>query len=152
MLLLTWGLGSCSAPRAASAGAESRVGSWIQQRRFRFSADRAVPIGFPSRYLAPGYYLDLRTDTVLADLPYFGRAYTAPLDPSGGGLRFRSTRFGFQSRPDRHGWLLLFHFSDQSLGVQQATLQVSPRGSATLELTSNDRQPITFLGHLRQLP
>lgn len=152
VLLICLGFNACRSTHSLSQTDADTLHTWISGRRFRFAADRVVPIGFRSRYLDPGYYLELRTDTVQADLPYFGRAYSAPIDPSRGGIQFISTHFSVDPQAERHGWLVLFRFRDQLNGVRQATLQVAEGGTATLQVTSDDRQPISFTGHLEALP
>ena len=54
--------------------------------------------GYRSIYLSPYYYLKVSKDTVVAYLPYFGRAYTAPADPTEGGIKFTSTKMCIRDR------------------------------------------------------
>jgi len=62
----------------------------IESQRYTFKADYVTPTsaGFQSRYLTSEYTLKVTPDTVQAYLPYFGRAYEAPFNPSEGGIKF----------------------------------------------------------------
>src|SRR5436853_6656541 len=63
----------------------------IESKTYTFIAQTAQPTAGRLRELTTTYQLDVNNDSVNADLPYFGRAYSAPIDPSQGGIRFTST-------------------------------------------------------------
>lgn len=53
----------------------------ITKKQFTFLAETAVPSNFRSRPLTFGYDVQFAPDSVISHLPYFGRAYSAPVDP-----------------------------------------------------------------------
>ncbi|MGH2642695.1 MAG: DUF4251 domain-containing protein, partial [Chitinophagaceae bacterium] len=66
----------------------------IQERRFIFNAQNVLPMRGRNRNISTdNYTLQITPDTIIAYLPYFGRAYVAPMDPSKGGIQFTSIKF-----------------------------------------------------------
>lgn len=99
-----------------------------------------------TRQLTSEYTLEVVPDTVVAYLPYFGRAYTAPMDPTKGGIQFTSTKFDYKvDSLKKGGWSVKIRPSDVR-EVQDLNLQISSEGYATLNVTSTQRQPISFTG------
>jgi hypothetical protein len=47
------------------------------------------------KQLTPGYFLKINDDTLKTYLPYVGRAYTAPINPSDAGFDFTTTHFTY---------------------------------------------------------
>lgn len=121
----------------------------IEDSRFTFNATYAYPTGFRSIYLSPYYNLKVSRDTVEAYLPYYGRAYTAPINPSEGGIKFTSTKFDYKvSEGKRKGsWIIAIkpNATERDLSL---FLEIWENGSARLDVSSSDRQPISFQGEI----
>ena len=123
----------------------------IQTKRYVFEARTVSPIGRPTRQLTSYYDLTISGDSVISVLPYFGRAYVAPLSAADGGIRFTSTDFDYETRPRRKGgWNIKITPKDVNT-VQQMNLTVSANGQASLQVTSNNRQPISFMGVITEV-
>jgi hypothetical protein len=96
------------------------------------------------------YDLRIAGDSVISYLPYFGRAYSAPLDPSKSGIQFTSTNFKYEQSPRKKGgWNILIEPKDAN-DVRQLTLLVTESGSASLQVISNNRQSISFNGYVAE--
>lgn len=122
----------------------------IAKKQFTFLAETAVPSNFRSRPLSFGYDLQVAPDSIISHLPYFGRAYSAPLDPSKGGIQFISTDFKYQvEEKDKGGWVVTILPKDFN-DVQQMYLHVTENGYATLQVVSTFRQPISFHGRIKE--
>jgi len=122
---------------------------WVEQRNFVFVAERAVPMGKPSRQLTSEYTLTVSGDTIDCYLPYYGRSYSAPIN-SEGGIKFKTTDAGFTISPKKKdGWDVLIKPKEVP-DVQELRLSVYSSGSATLQVSSTNRQMITFNGYVRQ--
>ena len=127
----------------------ARISALIDQQEFVFKADMAYPMGGRSKNLSSDYY-DLRVskDTVVAYLPYYGRAYSAPIDPSKGGIQFTSTNFDYSVVPAKKGgWNITIKTKDGG-DAQQLFLSVSTSGYANLQVSSVSRQSISFSGRI----
>lgn len=122
---------------------------------FKFSATYAYPTGYRSIYLSPYYDVKVSPDTVQAYLPYYGRAYRAPIDPSEGGIKFTSTDFEYQVSPGKRNgnWLVTIKMND----VRREMVfyfDIWENGTGRLDVRDIDRQPISFQGdvELRNKP
>ncbi|MEO6546734.1 MAG: DUF4251 domain-containing protein [Ferruginibacter sp.] len=118
----------------------------VDSQQFVFKAQYASPAGGRQRFLTSEYVVMVSKDTVLSDLPFFGRAYSAPLDPTDAGIKFTSSDFYYdRSIRKKGGWIITIKPKD-TRDVQQLTLTIFDNGSASLQVLSNNRQPISFSG------
>ncbi|MBS1946477.1 MAG: DUF4251 domain-containing protein [Bacteroidetes bacterium] len=128
---------------------EAHIESLIYAQHFSFEAQTALPFSMKSRQLTYGYELKVTKDTLDCHLPYFGRAYVAPITPSDGGIQFKTTDFKYSAvARKKGGWDITI--SPQNAGdTRQMTLYVSSAGYASLQVISNNRQPISFNGYIK---
>ncbi|GAA0548500.1 DUF4251 domain-containing protein [Chitinophaga japonensis] len=120
----------------------------IAARSYVFKAQTVLPMGGRSRQLTTQYDVKVAEDSVLVDLPYFGRAYTAPLDPTKGGFRFKTKDFEYTVDNKRKGgWNIVIQPRDTD-DARQLALMISEDGYGTLQVISNNRQPISFNGYV----
>ncbi|MDO6430720.1 DUF4251 domain-containing protein [Flavitalea sp. BT771] len=132
--------------KAAKAAA---IKSLVDSQTFVFAAQTALPMSGRTRQLTSDYDLRVTKSSVISYLPYFGRAYQAPLDPSKGGIQFTSKDFEYTATPGKKGgWTILVKPRDYR-DVQQMTLSISDDGYGTLQVISTNRQPISFNGYIR---
>ncbi|WP_461453061.1 DUF4251 domain-containing protein [Mucilaginibacter sp.] len=122
----------------------------INSLKYTFVAEYVQPLGGRQRYLTSEYDLRVTPDSVIAYLPYFGRVYMdVPYNPSDDGIKFTSTKFDYKIDPKKKGgWTIIIDLHDVKR-TSQIYLQVFTNGSATLQATSNTRDAITFLGHIK---
>lgn len=73
----------------------NEVQQMINNKHFTFKAQRVTPQTGASRQLTTEYFLKIANDTLTSALPYFGRAYTAPIDPSDAGYDFTTNKFDY---------------------------------------------------------
>lgn len=139
-------IASCSSPTGAQSTDGTAMKTLLEGKRFVFQAQTAQPSRGTSRQLTGGYELRVSDDTLVAQLPYFGRAYQPPSDMRGGGIEFTSTDYGFTLEAKRKGrWNITLEPRDAS-DVRLMTLSVSEDGYANLQVLSNNRDPISFNG------
>ncbi|WP_276484898.1 DUF4251 domain-containing protein [Paraflavitalea pollutisoli] len=125
----------------------AQVTAMIEAQRFVFRPQSANPMRGRLIQLTTEYSVKVGKDTVVSDLPYFGRSFTAPIDPTKGGIQFNSTKFDYKVENIKKGWQITIKPSDVS-DVQQFFLTVFTNGSASLQVTSTNRTPITFNGQV----
>ena len=122
------------------------VKALVNSRQYVFKAQAALPLSGGLRQLTGGYDMNVSKDTTQANLPYFGRAYVAPADPTQGGIKFTSTQFDYSVlERKKGGWDVTFKIKDVP-DVRQMILTISGDGYASLTVYSNNRQAITFNG------
>ena len=94
------------------------------------------------------YDLKITKDSVVAYLPYYGRAYTATMNPDDSGIRFKSKDFTYKVEQKKKGnWIITINPKDVKDG-QRLTLNVGTTGYAMLNVINNNRQAITFSGYI----
>ena len=131
---------------AAKAAA---IKNLVDSQNYVFIAQSAMPMSGTIRQLTPDYDLKVSKTSIVSYLPYFGRAYTAPIDPTKGGIQFTSKDFQYTTTPRKAGgWDVLIKPKDYR-DVQQMTLSITESGYATLQVTSTSRQPISFNGYVK---
>ena len=86
---------SCTASKKLDKIKPTDVSNLINSKNFTFIAERVNPFRGTSRNLTSLYDVEIKRDTLVCFLPFFGRAYQAPLDPSNGGINFKSTSFSY---------------------------------------------------------
>lgn len=138
-------MASCSAVMAQDKQA-TQMKEILDSKNFVFLAQSVTPSRGGFRQLTSRYELKVSGDSLICDLPYFGRAYTAPIDPSSGGFNFTSISYDYTiTARKKKGWDVSIKPKDYR-DVQQLFLNVFSNGTATLQVTSNSRQPILFNG------
>lgn len=126
----------------------ARIEESVNSKNYTFVARTAIPMGMKSVNLNYDYTLKVRTDLIDCYLPYYGRAYTAPMDPSEGGIKFISTDFGYEMSDKKKGvWNVDIQTNDTN-GKNRLNLSITNSGSATLTVSDNNRQSITFYGEI----
>jgi hypothetical protein len=128
---------------------KSIVQNFIKTKEFVFKAQTVLPMTGMSRQLTSEYDVRFLGDSVVAYLPYFGRAYSAGYG-EGGGIDFTSTKFEYKVKERKKGgWDISIRPQDAK-DVQSLNFTVSENGYASLQVTSNNRQPISYNGYVME--
>jgi hypothetical protein len=142
---------ACAAKQTAAEkeAAAAQLRNAIEAFDFRFDATRALPTGFRTVNLTPVFDVSVSPDTVQVNLPFYGRAYRAPMSPSEGPYRFTSTKFDYSVTPGRRAgnWLVQITFNDVHRQVV-FNFDIWENGSASLNVRDMDRQSISFHGNV----
>lgn len=140
---------------AMIAGAQEEKGSakvreWLESKNFIFKAESVIPARGRLRQLTSPYDLVVKPDTVVAFLPYFGRAYVAPIDPSESGIKFTATDFDYTVKPGKkERWEVTIR-PKEAQDVQEMYLTVFNNGKASLRVNSVNRQTISYNGYVEE--
>jgi ABC-type oligopeptide transport system substrate-binding subunit len=132
------------------------ISKLINNKNYVFKANMANPSGgIQSRVLTSDYDLTVSKDTIVAYLPYFGRAYLTDYNSAtDGGIKFTSTDFSYKLIQNKKGSYEILITPKSSLSdpraVQSMRLYVSPDGYASLQVTSLNRDPISFDGVVQE--
>ncbi|RYD77603.1 MAG: DUF4251 domain-containing protein [Sphingobacteriales bacterium] len=141
----------------------------VADKNYIFSANSAMPLAnndvsrimrsFPGGQGGSGtinlsgsqYDLKVTKDSVVAYLPYYGRAFSAPYNPNEGGIKFTSKNFTYTESKTRKGsYSINIRTKDLNLENYQMYLTVSPNGYASLVVNSVNKQAINFNGVLAE--
>lgn len=124
----------------------AEIQQMIDTKNFIFKAETANPQSGRTRQLTPEYDLTISRDKLICFLPYYGRAYNAPVS-SEGGIKFTSIDFTYDIKQVKKGWEITMVPKDVT-DVHQMFLAAFANGKATLQVTSNNRQNISFNGYI----
>jgi Domain of unknown function (DUF4251) len=136
--------------KAAKAASITKL---IEDKNYVFVADYVSPTRGAGHALTSEYDLTIAKDSVIAYLPYFGRAYLADYGSTDEGIKFSWTKFDYKVTPDKKGdFEILITPVEKNIGdakaVQSIRLRISPDGYASLQVTSFNREPISFNGSI----
>jgi hypothetical protein len=141
----------CSSSQKTGKLSSDEIKNVIDSSQFIFVAERVNPLRGSTRYLTSKYNVTIKKDTIDCDLPYFGRAFQAPIDPLKGGIRFVSSDFSRSiNSKNENEWEILFKPNDNA-DVQQLSFDIFNSGTATLHVTNTHRDPISFYGHIERI-
>ncbi|QES90068.1 DUF4251 domain-containing protein [Rhizosphaericola mali] len=129
----------------------------ILDTNFVFHARNANPMAGGNVILNYNYTLTVKSDSIIGWLPYFGRSFSAPLNPSDGGVKFTTTRYKYDIQPNKKKSMYQIHIVPKDLGmfatvndVQQIWMNVGTSGYATVQIVSNTRTPISYTGTIEK--
>lgn len=95
------------------------------------------------------YDLKVTQDSIVAYLPYYGRAFSAPYNSNEGGIKFTSKDFTYKESKNKKGYYIIqINTKDVRRENFRLTLNITTNGYATLVASGNNKQPITFNGYL----
>ncbi len=126
---------------------QAQIKALVDSQHYTFDAQIAMPMNGHTVQLTGEYYdLEIGKTTILSYLPYYGRAYSAPLDPARAGIQFTSKDFDYTATPKKKGgWDVLIKTKDMQ-DAWQLSLNITADGYATLQVNGGNRQPISFSG------
>lgn len=136
--------------RKAKIEAEQKVHikQLISDKTWRFEADRMLPSSGSSKTLVTDYGIDFLSDKISSYLPFYGRAYKAEYGSNRSPMDFESEVDSYNIQDwKKGGWIVNFNVKNKS-DFMQFTFTITPTGSATLSVTSTDREHISFQGDI----
>ena len=146
----TFLLSIISAMAPAWSQETSSAKNLVETQTYVFVPQTVLPSGGGSRQLSPEYSVRISKESVVSDLPYFGRVYSAPLGKNDGGIKFNSVDFSYSTKNRRKGgWDIAIKTKDVS-DVQQLFFTISENGNATLRVISTNRQTISYNGYIKE--
>jgi hypothetical protein len=138
--------------QAAENVKELAIKKMVDSQQFVFVAETALPTGGSSKMLTSDYDLKIKKDTIVAYLPYFGRAYNAGYGSTDGGIDFTSINFKYTKEDAKKGgWNISIEPKDTKDPSQKLSLYISKDGYGSLQVSSNNRQNISFNGYVREI-
>lgn len=143
--------------------APARITTLLETNQFTFVAEHAnpnnldvvnvmnsIPGGSSSRMLNldSGYTIEIRTDELEVTLPYFGRMYTANLDPSKNSYRFTTKDFTVDKKEGKKGSTVFTILANDQQNIRNINMEVFKNGKTYVWIESNDRQSISYDGYI----
>ena len=126
----------------------AQVTEKIESGRYTFVPTTAIPMAGKSINLSYTFSLKISKDTISAYLPYYGRAYSAPMSSEEAGINFTSTDFDYSISENNKGLRNATINIKDNRRKYKLSLQIGESGYATLNIQDSDRQPISFNGRV----
>jgi len=137
--------------QSKAAAKEAKVKKTVETERYRLILDQARPMRGNMIPLTSEYTLTIAQDSAISYLPYFGRAYSAPIG-SEGGIKFsepvleKKTTFNAKNK----SFTVSFKVRAKE-DTYRFFVSIWLNGTTTVSVTSNNRQAIDFSGTI-ELP
>jgi len=129
---------------------EATIKNVVETQQYIFKAQSVSPMTGSQRTLTSDYDLTVSNSSIKSYLPYFGVAYIAPINSSGPGIEFNTTEFQYTKEKSRKdGWDITI-VPKNVPEIQKLFLHISGSGYTTLQVTSTNRQPISFYGRIEE--
>lgn len=150
--------------QASAQNAKVPAEKLIALQNFVFNATRANPMSESSlnQLMGPNYtsnvlnltseryQLQVTKDSIMADLPFFGRSFSAPINPDKSGTKFTSKNFTYSVVKKRKNWIIDLKPKDIQ-DSQKLTIIITESGSATLNVNNYNREAISFDGFITEI-
>ena len=114
---------------------------------YKIDVNTAMPMRGRSIPLTSSYSLEIRNDSVISYLPYYGRAYSIPYG-GGDGLNFKAVLKEYSMKMDKKGNAVIEFIARNPEDRYEYRVKVFPNGSASIDVNMQNRQSISFQGEL----
>ena len=119
----------------------------IESENYKIDVPPAMPMRGRSIPLTSSYSLEIRNDSVISYLPYYGRAYSIPYG-GGDGLNFKAVLKEYSMEMDKKGNAVIEFIARNPEDRYEYRVKVFPNGSASIDVNMQNRQSISFQGEL----
>ena len=121
----------------------------INSGDFVFQATHALPLGGGSIFLNHDYDVRLKNDSVFSYLPFYGVAYHLEYGGRDGGFIFDEEIKEFSNIYEKENHLIKFEVKRGNDNIY-FTFHITDLGYATLNISSTNRQAISYYGYLEE--
>lgn len=132
---------------AQMAELSANVTNALNNRDYKIAIDRMYPMRGSSRHVSFGYSVEVRNDTLVSYLPYFGRAYNVPYG-GGKGLNFTAPIGSYQEFMKRNGQRHIEIGVSNEEDTYFYTIEVIDNGNSTVDVRARQRERISYSGHI----
>jgi len=148
MTLVTMSSGLAQSKAEKKAAEAVAAKAFVESKDFVFYAESASPMKARTIYLNTATYtLTIAGDSVVADLPYYGRVYSSSYG-SDGGIKFTSTNHDYSvTERKKGGWEISINTKNLQENFK-IFLTVFSNGRASLNVVGTNRQSIQYSGNI----
>lgn len=146
--LILWSSCATSEEKAAQmAELSANVTNALNSRDYKIAIDRMYPMRGSSRHVSFGYSVEVRNDTLISYLPYFGRSYNVPYG-GGKGLNFSALIGSYQEFMKKNGQRHIEIGVTNDEDTYFYTIEVFNNGSSSIEVRARQRERISYTGNV----
>lgn len=132
---------------AQMAELSAKVTNALNNRDYKIAIDRMYPMRGSSRHVTYGYSVEVRNDTLISYLPYFGRAYNVPYG-GGKGLNFTAPISSYQEFMKRNGQRHIEIGVTNDEDTYLYTIEVFDNGNSSVDVRARQRERISYSGNV----
>lgn len=143
---------ACSPKASLPPLSAQEVLQLVDEQSYQFKMEYVQPMGGRQRMITGNYTLSVRKDQIDADLPYFGRAFQAPIGATDGGIKFTSTDFSYNSTTGKGERREINIQPRDNRDITAINMVIFSNGRADVKISSVNRQPISYTGNINRLP
>jgi len=148
LVVISWSGCATSEEKAAQmAELSANVTNALNNRDYKISIDRMYPMRGSSRHVSFGYSVEVKNDTLVSYLPYFGRAYNVPYG-GGKGLNFSAPIGSYQEFMIRNGLRRIEICVTNDEDTYLYTIEVFDNGSSSVDVRARQRERISYSGNV----
>lgn len=118
----------------------------VEDSRFYVDVRQMYPQSAPARTLTSAYSFEMRGDSVISFLPYYGRAYSVPYG-GGKGLNFTATMSEYDVERGDECWNVTIDVKNEEDNYRYFIV-VFDNAATTIDVLSNQREAISYSGVL----
>ncbi|WP_291528291.1 DUF4251 domain-containing protein [Bacteroides sp. UBA939] len=119
----------------------------IMSEAYKIDVDRAFPTRGRSITLTSPYSIEIRNDSVISYLPYFGRAYSIPYG-GGDGLNFKAPLNEYQMEWNKKGTAKIKFTARNTEDNFEFSIDIYDNGLSSIHVNMKNRESINFQGEL----
>ena len=137
-----------SEERAARAADQKRkVVAALTERNYKIAVDRMYMLRGGSKSVSYGYSVEVRNDSLISYLPYFGQAYNIPYG-GGKGLNFSERIGSYREMTEKNGKRHIEIGLKNEEDTYLYTIEVFDNGKSSIEVQSRQRDRISYSGDM----
>jgi hypothetical protein len=126
---------------------EKEIVALVDSKRFEFKASRALPTGFrPMDLTTNPNFIRFSPDSIVSEMPFFGRAYSVPYGGEGG-LKFEGKPDVYTIEKGKKSYAVNVKVKSKG-DYFTINLSISFDGGATMIISSNNRSSISYYGEI----
>ncbi len=148
LAVISWSSCATSEEKAAQmAELSANVTNALNNRDYKIAIDRMYPMRGSSRHVSYGYSVEVKNDTLISYLPYFGRAYNVPYG-GGKGLNFTAPIGSYLEFMKRNGQRHIEIGVTNEEDTYFYTIEVFDNGNSSVEVRARQRERISYSGNI----
>lgn len=148
-LLMVMGVSTLSAQSRKERREQKRqeIEKVVASGHYKIAVNMALPARGRSVSLTSPYSLEIRNDSVISYLPYYGRAYSVPYG-GGKGLNFKAPITEYSLERDRKNRTQVKFSARNEEDTFDFRISIFGNGSSTIWVNMRNRQSISFYGDI----
>jgi hypothetical protein len=122
----------------------------VESKMFVFDARTANPMKGRSINLTSEYDVKITKDSIFSYMPYYGVAYTASYGGTDSPMIFNKPFETFNMEKTKNGYMVKVSAKNGNDSLEY-TFHISETGSTTLNISSMNRQSISYYGNIEKI-